>query len=86
MRELVRTDRFKKLYLKLPEAIRKKAKRQLRALAEDVRHPSLHAKRIQGREDIWEARVDIHHRMTFHLTRERVILRAVGPHDVLKRA
>ena len=86
MRELVRTDRFKKLYRKLPEAIRKKVKRQLRALAEDVGHPSLHTKRIKGREDIWEARVDIHHRMTFHMTGDRVTLRAVGPHDVLKNA
>ena len=86
MRALVRTDRFRKLYQKLPEAIRKKVKRQLRALAKDVRHPSLHAKRIRGREDIWEARVDIHHRMTFHMTGDHIILRAVGPHDVLKRA
>jgi len=43
MRELKRTDRFKKLYKKLPTSIKKKVKRQLRFLAEDIRHPSLYA-------------------------------------------
>jgi mRNA-degrading endonuclease RelE of RelBE toxin-antitoxin system len=86
MKVFVRTDRFKKLCRRLPAAIQTKVKRQLRALAEDVSHPSLHTKRIKGRQNVWEARVDIHHRMTFHIDGDRVILRAVGPHDVLKRA
>ena len=85
MRELERTDRFKKLYKRLPTSIKKKVKRQLKFLAEDIRHPSLYAKKIRGRETIWEARVDIHHRMTFQIVDGRIILRGIGPHDVLKR-
>ena len=85
MRELERTDRFKKLYKRLPGSIRKKVKRQLEFLAEDVRHPSLYAKKMRGRGGIWEARVDFHHRLTFRMTGDRIILRAVGPHDLLKK-
>jgi mRNA-degrading endonuclease RelE of RelBE toxin-antitoxin system len=85
MRELARTDRFKKLYRKLPESIKKKVKRQLGFLAEDTRHRSLYAKKMSGREGIWEARVDFRHRMTFQIAGDRIILRAVGPHDLLKK-
>jgi mRNA interferase RelE/StbE len=85
MKGFSRTDRFRKCYKKLPTTIRKKTRRQLRHLAEDIRHPSLYAKKIQGRADIWEARVDIHHRMTFQINDECIILRAVGPHDILKK-
>ena len=85
MRAFVRTHRFKKLYRKLPSAIQKKVKRQLGHLAEGMWHPSLHAKKIQGREDVWEARVDLHHRMTFQIEDNQIILRGVGPHDLLKK-
>jgi mRNA-degrading endonuclease RelE of RelBE toxin-antitoxin system len=85
MRELARTDRFKKLYERLPTSIKKKVKRQMRFLAEDIRHPSLYAKKMSGREGVWEARVDVHHRMTFQIVGDRIILRAVGPHDLLKK-
>ena len=85
MRSLDRTNRFKKLYQKLPAAIKMKVRRQLRYLAEDIRHPSLCAKKIKGTAGIWEARVDYRHRMTFRILDSRVVLRGVGPHDMLKR-
>ena len=85
MRGFARTDRFRKCYKRLPTNIQKKVNRQLYHLAADIRHPSLSAKKIQGRDDIWEARVDIHHRMTFQVNDEVITLRAVGPHDLLKK-
>ena len=47
--------------------------------------PSLHTKKIKGKEGIWEARVDIHNRMTFEIISDTIYLRVVGNHDdVLK--
>ncbi len=85
MRTFVRTDRFKKLCKKLPTSIQKKVKRQVRHLAKDIRHPSLRAKKVQGTEYVWEARVDLYHRMTFQIDNDQIILRGVGPHDLLKK-
>lgn len=82
---LFRTARFKKLYKRLPEPVKKKLTRQLRLLLENLRHPSLRAKKMTNRPDVWEAAVDIHYRFTFKIVGDRIILRAVGPHDVLRK-
>ncbi len=76
---------FSKHYTKLPPSVRKKVDRQLQTLAANFRHPSLHTKRIKGSEDIWEARVDYKNRFTFQIANGIIILRKVGPHDVLKQ-
>ena len=59
--------------------------RQLEYLAQDIRHPGLRAKKVSGASDIWEARVDLHHRFTFKIVRDRVLLRRVGTHDILRK-
>lgn len=76
---------FLKQYAKLPLSIRRKVDRQVRALTTSFRHPSLHTKRIKGSQAIWEARVDYQHRFTFVIDKDRIILRTVGPHDILKQ-
>lgn len=77
---------FKKAYQKLPENIKRKTDRQLQQLQGDVKHPSLHTKKIKGRKGIWEARVDIHYRISFEIDAEIIFLRAIGNHDeVLKK-
>ncbi|OGM29844.1 hypothetical protein A2630_04150 [Candidatus Woesebacteria bacterium RIFCSPHIGHO2_01_FULL_44_10] len=59
------TNRFEKLYKKLPEPIKTKLNRQLGFLAQDLRHPGLRAKKVSGAADVWEGRVDIHYRFTY---------------------
>jgi mRNA-degrading endonuclease RelE of RelBE toxin-antitoxin system len=55
-------------------------------LAANFRHPSLHTKRIQGTDGIWEARVDYSYRLSFEIVDETIYLRVVGNHDdVLKK-
>lgn len=61
MRVLIYTESFKRLYKKLPKFVQKKADRILLLLGEDLRHPSIRAKKIQGASDIWEGRIDISH-------------------------
>lgn len=44
-------------------------------------HPSLHTKKIQGHEGIWEFRIDRKYRGTFELEGDSIFLRVVGNHD-----
>lgn len=77
---------FKKAYQKLPEQVETKLAKQLELLAANFRHPSLHTKRIQGTDGIWEARVDYSYRLSFEILDETIYLRVVGNHDdVLKK-
>jgi mRNA-degrading endonuclease RelE of RelBE toxin-antitoxin system len=77
---------FKKAYQKLPEQIKAKIAKQLELMSSNFRHPSLHTKRIQGTDGIWEVRVDYSYRMSFEFIDETIYLRVVGNHDdVLKK-
>ena len=60
------TERFKRAYSKLPPDIQTKVVKAFQLFKENPRHPSLGVKRIQGMPDVWEGRIDIHYRFTFH--------------------
>lgn len=79
-----RTKSFLKLYIKLHPTTRKKVDRLLRYMVNDLGHPGLNTKKMGG-TDIWEVRVDRHNRMTFYIVDDIIILRKVGPHNVLKK-
>ena len=74
-------ESFRRFYGQLPPHIQKKTDKQIRLLAENLRHPSLQVKKIQGTSGIWEARVDLQYRMTFERMGESIFLRVVGNHD-----
>ena len=79
-------ERFRRSYQHLPREIRRKVDKQLRLLADNPRHPSLQVKHIKGTKGLWEARADLHYRLTFEMTADTIYLRVVGHHDeVLKR-
>ena len=78
-------ERFRKSYQRLPQPIQRKADKQLSLLAANVRHPSLQVKHMKGATGIWEARVDLHYRMTFEMVGETIYLRVVGNHDDVLR-
>lgn len=65
----------------LPPPIKKKALKQLQFLLNNMNHPSLRTKKMPGREDIWEARIDYHWRMTFQKEGSTLTVRKLGPHD-----
>ena len=78
-------ERFQRSYQNLPSPVQFKVDRQLKVLVTNLRHPSLQVKRVKGTNTIWEARVDLHYRMTFEMHGDAVYLRVVGNHDdVLK--
>jgi len=77
---------FKKAYRKLPADIQSKIDKQIDILAGDFRYPSLHTKKVKGKDGIWEARVDDFYRLTFEIIDDTIFLRIVGNHDdVLKK-
>ena len=82
MPQIELTARFVAFYRALPPQVRKKVDKAIALLAENPRHPSLQAKPIQGTHGIYEARVDVHHRLTYErLAGDVLLLRAVGRHD-----
>lgn len=74
--------RFIKQRKKLPPPVEKKLKRQIKRLVENREHPSLNIKKMRARDDIYEARIDYHYRMTFQINDDVLILRQVGTHQI----
>jgi mRNA-degrading endonuclease RelE of RelBE toxin-antitoxin system len=79
------TEQFEKQAQKLPINLKQKLKRQLNHLEQNIRHPSLKAKKMVGKAGIWEARVDFHYRFTFQVEGATIILRSVGTHQIYRQ-
>ena len=82
---LLRTERFKKDFKRLPGEIQDRLAKVLELFAANPRHPSLHVKKMEGTPDIWELRVSENYRVTFQPAREGVILRRIGTHHVVRQ-
>jgi len=79
-----RTDPFASDYRALPSEVRRRIDKAIRLLFNDLNHPSLRAKKIQGAAGIWEARGSDAYRLTFEIAKGGMLrLRRVGTHDVL---
>lgn len=61
-----RTERFKHAFASLPQSIRAKVHKAFLLFQQNPNHPSLHIKRVQGAQGIWEGRIDRQYRFTFH--------------------
>lgn len=88
--KLVRTDRFKLDFQKLPESIKRSADKAFRFFVQNPRHPSLRTKKMEGQHDsrgrdIWEARVTQGYRFTFAIDGDAYILYRIGHHDIERR-
>ena len=80
-----RTDRFKKAAAKLPREIQDKAAKAFTLFKDNPRHPSLGVKRVQGMPDVWEGRIDLSYRFTFHYEGDMCVFRNIGPHEIVER-
>ncbi len=81
---LLRTERFKKDFKRLPREIQTRTAKALELFLSNPRHPSLCVKRMEGTPNIWELRVTQNHRITFQFEQESILLRRIGTHDILK--
>ncbi len=80
------TEQFEQAYEKLTNAEKRSVRKALTLLGDNLKHPSLRARKMEGSKNIWEARPSKRLRMTFEMAGETILMRNVGEHDkVLKR-
>ena len=77
--------RFKKEYNRIPKEIQKAFDQKLQLFLQDISHPSLRVKRIEGTKDRWEGSVTMKYRFTFQFSENTLIFRTIGTHDILSR-
>lgn len=77
----IRTLRFKKAWKELDETEKNLAAKALHNLFDDIRYPALRVKKMQGVNNIWEARISRSLRMTFQIQKDFIVLRNIGRHD-----
>lgn len=83
---MIRTEKTSdRDYVKLTRHIQTLAEKQLALFLENPRHPSLHVRKMQGREDLWEGRITIHYRFTFKIVGDTYHLRRIGTHEIYKK-
>lgn len=75
------SERFQRAYADLDDEQVRLAKKALRLLTSNPRHPSLRVKKMQGTADIWEARASRSLRLTFEMRGDVILLRNVGAHN-----
>ena len=79
--EVFLTEQFEQAYQTLSDAERRSVRKALSLLGENLRHPSLRVKKMEGRRNIWEARPSRRLRMTFEVAEGTIVMRNVGEHD-----
>jgi mRNA-degrading endonuclease RelE of RelBE toxin-antitoxin system len=77
---LVYTARFRKRYAEAPAAIQRAFDKQADLLLENLRHPSLRAKKYDEAQDIWQARVTRDWRFYFSIEGDPYILHTIRAH------
>jgi mRNA interferase RelE/StbE len=81
-----RTDSFKRDFRELPTAIQELFQKKLGLFMQNLRHPSLRVKKLQGFENRWEASINMFYRFTFEIHKEHYLFRRIGPHDDVLRS
>ena len=74
------THRAWRDYQSAPAPVRKAFDKQVHLLAENLRHPSLRAKKYDEANDIWQARVNQSWRFYFHVKADTYTILAIIPH------
>jgi mRNA-degrading endonuclease RelE of RelBE toxin-antitoxin system len=74
------TERADKDYAALSANVRKAFGKQLAFLLENPRHPSLRAKKLEGSDDLWQARVNRNWRFYFKVQADEYAIIGIVPH------
>ena len=69
---------FDRDYARLPQHIQERVAQKLALLAENLRHPALRVRKMQGAQDIWEGHITYEYCFTFRVVGDTCILRRVG--------
>lgn len=82
--ELEFAPSFQRELKKKPRVMKAAIVTTVARLADNRYHPGLHAHRVQGTADVYEAYVDGSNRLTFHYEGGRMVFRRHCNHDILK--
>jgi hypothetical protein len=74
------SNRSKQDYDNLQPTIKKAFDKQTRLLAENLLHPSLHAKKYDESQDLWQARLTKGWRFFFLIEEDTYIIVRIVPH------
>ncbi len=83
--KISRTESFVRDFKSLPKEIQERAEKTILRLAQHQIHPALRVKKMKGVGNIWEARITLAYRVTFHRAGDTLILRRIGTHDILQK-
>ena len=78
--KVIHSDHFRKNFKDFPPDIQRKFGKQVTYLLRDIRHPSLHAKKYDESNSIWQARVDKNIRFYFVIENNTYILLDIKYH------
>ena len=78
--QLLYTERFRRSYADAPQRVQKQCDKQLRLLTQDLRHPSLRAKKYDEALDIWQGRINSAWRFYFKIDGNAYYLIDLIPH------
>lgn len=74
------TSRAREDYRTLPEKLQRITDKQIDHLVDNLRHPSLHAKKYDESGDRWQARVNRDYRFYFHIIGDTYLIIAITKH------
>ncbi len=74
------TIKASRIYEELPIKIKKALEKQMLHLEQDLRHPSLHAKKYDESSDLWQARINNDWRFYFLIKKDTIILTLIQKH------
>jgi plasmid maintenance system killer protein len=78
--KLVRTTHFERNYAKAPERIQRAFDKQSLLLLQNLHHPSLHAKKYDERQGLWQARVNKDWRFYFLFQNDGYLIVSIISH------
>ena len=74
------SSRADKEYGKLSAQLQRQVDKQLGFLVENIRHPSLDAKKYGGTDDLWQGRVNRDYRFYFQIDGDIYLILTIIPH------
>jgi mRNA-degrading endonuclease RelE of RelBE toxin-antitoxin system len=74
------TTRARRDFSELPPNLKTQVRKQFALLQDNLRHPSLQAKKYDDRNDIWQGRVNRSYRFYFQIVEDDYIVVRIIPH------
>jgi mRNA-degrading endonuclease YafQ of YafQ-DinJ toxin-antitoxin module len=81
--EFLYSNRAKRDYKKFSNELRGNINSKLKLLSENVNHPSLRTKKIQGHKNDFESSINIDIRIVWQYVEGKIYVKAIGSHDAI---